>query len=163
MSINALFHPASTADIPPPAPRSQPEETARESVPALELSIGLTSAKAIRAGTKTTVIVPLYRFPEATRLAIDDGFTFDVQARARRHRRRIDVVVTGVCPHDFLGDVPACVGEHQASAINPKNPTWAHCLGFAANSGSSPLSPRDRNRLASRGWLVVDFAMTGRR
>lgn len=157
MSINALFHSASPADVPRQPVASEPGQDSPKPARAPELTIGFASARAIRAGTKTTAIVPLSRYPGLARLETGDVLTFDVQARARRHRRRLEVSITSVCPHDFLGDVPACGGEHQAAAINPENPTWAHCLGFAANSGSTPLPARDRNRLAARGWVVIDF------
>ncbi|ADD46071.1 hypothetical protein [Stackebrandtia nassauensis] len=163
MSINALFHPATPADIPAEVAQPKPGKESRKPVRTPELSIGHSSARAISAGTKTTAIVPLYRYPDVARLRSGDVLTFNVQARARRHRRSIDVTITDVCPHDFVGDIPACVEGHEASAINPDNPTWAHCLGYAANRGATPLSPRERSKLASRGWVVIDFTPVRRR
>lgn len=157
MSINALFHPASPADIPQQVAQTKSEKDARVPARARELTIGFASARAIYAGAKTTAIVPLSRYPQLSEVEPGDVLTFRVQARARRHRRSFDVAVTVVCAHDFLGDIPACGEEHHASAINPDNPTWAHCLGYAANRGSSPLPPRERAKLASRGWVVIDF------
>lgn len=125
--------------------------------PTGKLPIGLRSAKLVRDGAKTAVIVPTTEQPWLVRAQFGDTVTMPIGAKRTGF---LTVRMTGCCYHQGIAEIPSCELGHDPAAIDPAA-DWHTILCKAQWGGTSPVATEVIEQRGSQGWFVVDFDLVG--